>query len=395
MKSYFRRTWLDIDTDALRENYEQISSKLTSGARVMAVVKADAYGHGAEQVVKELCKCGCEWFAVSNLEEAMQVKSAAPDSSVLILGYTPPEYAERLAFNGISQAVFNLEYAKALAKNETKNGVQVRIHIKVDTGMSRLGFTYHDSVADSAAAEEIALACGLEGLYPEGIFTHFACADEKDGEAFTRLQYDLFIGLVHEVGQLGVEFELRHCCNSAATVIYPEMQLDMVRPGIILYGLAPSEFIGGQIKLRPVMKMKTVVSMVKKIPEGTPVSYGRTFTSERDMKIATVPVGYADGLPRALSGKAKMLINGKEVPVVGRICMDQCMLDVTGIENVHEGMTVTVFGSEEISVDEIAESANVINYEIICGINKRVPRVYIEDGGVVAISDYLENKQGE
>ena len=188
---------------------------------------------------------------------------------------------------------------------------------------------------------------------------------------------------------------MRHCCNSAATVIYPEMQLDMVRPGIILYGLAPSEFIGGQIKLRPVMKMKTVVSMVKKIPEGTPVSYGRTFTSERDMKIATVPVGYADGLPRALSGKAKMLINGKEVPVVGKICMDQCMLDVTGIENVHEGMTVTVFGSEEISVDEIAESANVINYEIICGINKRVPRVYIEDGGVVAISDYLENKQGE
>ena len=153
MKSYFRRTWLDIDTDALRENYEQISSKLTSGARVMAVVKADAYGHGAEQVVKELCKCGCEWFAVSNLEEAMQVKSAAPDSSVLILGYTPPEYAERLAFNGISQAVFNLEYAKALAKNASKNGVQVRIHIKVDTGMSRLGFTYHDSVADSAAAE--------------------------------------------------------------------------------------------------------------------------------------------------------------------------------------------------------------------------------------------------
>ena len=392
MKSYFRRTWLDINTDALRENYEQICSKLTSGAAVMAVVKADAYGHGVEQVVKELVRCGCEWFAVSNLEEAMQVKDAAPDSSVLILGYTPPEYAERLAFNGISQAVFNLEYAKALSENALKNGVQVRIHIKVDTGMSRLGFTYHDSVADGATAADVAQACRLEGLYPEGIFTHFACADEENGEAFTRLQYDLFIGLVHEVEQLGVKFEIRHCCNSAATVIYPEMQLDMVRPGIILYGLAPSDFIGKSIKLRPVMKMKTVVSMVKEIPEGTPVSYGRTFTSERTMKIATVPVGYADGLPRALSGRTKMLINGKEVPVVGRICMDQCMLDVTGIDGIHEGMTVTVFGGEGNSVDDIAQNAGVINYEIICGINKRVPRVYLEDGGVVAISDYLENK---
>ena len=392
MKSYFRRTWLDIDTDALRENYEQICSKLTSGAGVMAVVKADAYGHGVEQIVKELVKCGCQWFAVSNLEEAMQVKDAAPDSSVLILGYTPPEYAQRLAFNGISQAVFNLDYARALSENAAENGVQVRIHIKVDTGMSRLGFTYHDSAADSETAAAVAEASRLEGLYPEGIFTHFACADEENGEAFTRVQYDLFIGLVHEVEQLGVKFEIRHCCNSAATVIYPEMQLDMVRPGIILYGLAPSEFIGRSIKLRPVMKMKTVVSMVKEIPAGTPVSYGRTFTSEHNMKIATVPVGYADGLPRALSGKAKMLINGREVPVVGRICMDQCMLDVTGIEDIHEGMTVTVFGSESNTVDNIAENANVINYEIICGINKRVPRVYLEDGGVVAISDYLENK---
>ena len=392
MKSYFRRTWLDIDTDALRENYEQICSKLTSGAGVMAVVKADAYGHGVEQIVKELVKCGCQWFAVSNLEEAMQVKDAAPDSSVLILGYTPPEYAQRLAFNGISQAVFNLDYARALSENAAENGVQVRIHIKVDTGMSRLGFTYHDSAADSETAAAVAEASRLEGLYPEGIFTHFACAAEENGEAFTRVQYDLFIGLVHEVEQLGVKFEIRHCCNSAATVIYPEMQLDMVRPGIILYGLAPSEFIGRSIKLRPVMKMKTVVSMVKEIPAGTPVSYGRTFTSEHNMKIATVPVGYADGLPRALSGKAKMLINGREVPVVGRICIDQCMLDVTGIEDIHEGMTVTVFGSENNTVDNIAENANVINYEIICGINKRVPRVYLEDGGVVAISDYLENK---
>ncbi|MBO4894964.1 MAG: alanine racemase [Clostridia bacterium] len=391
MKKYFRRTWLDIDTEALRDNYGAIASRLREGTEIMAVVKADAYGHGVEHIVKELTKCGCSWFAVSNLEEAMQVKNSEPDSCVLILGYTPPEYAVQLALNGISQAVFNPEYAEALAENARENGVEVRIHIKVDTGMSRLGFAYQDSEKDSGAVELIADACRLEGLYPEGIFTHFACADEENGEVFTRLQYDLFLGLIHGVEEAGVTFELRHCCNSAATVIYPEMQLDMVRPGIILYGLAPSEFIGRSIKLKPVMQMKTVVSMVKEIPEGTPVSYGRTFISDRTMKIATVPVGYADGLPRNLSGKMKMTVGGVQVPVVGRICMDQCMLDVTGIENVSEGMTVTVFGSKN-TVDDIAENANVINYEIICGINKRVPRVYLEDGGVVAISDYLETK---
>lgn len=392
MKKYFRRTWLDIDKDALRFNYGEIENKLTAGAQIMAVVKADAYGHGVEHIVGELVEFGCRWFAVSNLEEAMQVKSVSPDSNVLILGYTPPEYAVSLAVNGISQAVFNADYAAALSQEAEANGVQVRIHIKADTGMSRLGFTYHDSEANGDAPRQIADACRLPGLYPEGIFTHFASADEDDGEVFTRLQYDLFLGLIHEVEQLGIRFELRHCCNSAATVLYPEMQLDLVRPGIILYGLSPSPLVSQSIRLKPVMEMKTVVSMVKEIPAGTPISYGRIFVSEKPMKIATVPVGYADGLPRAYSQKAFMLIHGKKVPVVGRICMDQCMLDVTELEDVHEGMTVTVFGGNEITVDDIAGKCGLINYEIICGINKRVPRVYREDGGVVAISDYLESK---
>lgn len=392
MKKYFRRTWLDIDKDALRFNYGEIENKLTAGAQIMAVVKADAYGHGVEHIVGELVEFGCRWFAVSNLEEAMQVKSVSPDSNVLILGYTPPEYAVSLAVNGISQAVFNADYAAALSQEAEANGVQVRIHIKADTGMSRLGFTYHDSEANGDAPRQIADACRLPGLYPEGIFTHFASADEDDGEVFTRLQYDLFLGLIHEVEQLGIRFELRHCCNSAATVLYPEMQLDLVRPGIILYGLSPSPLVSQSIRLKPVMEMKTVVSMVKEIPAGTPISYGRIFVSEKPMKIATVPVGYADGLPRAYSQKAFMLIHGKKVPVVGCICMDQCMLDVTELEDVHEGMTVTVFGGNEITVDDIAGKCGLINYEIICGINKRVPRVYREDGGVVAISDYLESK---
>lgn len=390
MKKYFRRTWLNIDTDALRANYREISEKLTAGAQIMSVVKADAYGHGVEHIVRGLEECGCRWFAVSNLEEAMQVRSVSQNSSVLILGYTPPEYAAALAVNSISQAVFNSDYAAALSEQASSFGVEVRIHIKADTGMSRLGFMYHDSVEDCETVSDIVSACSLPGLYPEGIFTHFASADEENGEVFTRLQYDLFLNLIHELEGDGIKFELRHCCNSAATVLYPEMQLDLVRPGIILYGLSSSPFVGEHIKLKPVMQMKTVVSMVKEISPQTPISYGRAFTSESPMKIATVPIGYADGLPRALSGKAEMLIGSRRVPVVGKICMDQCMLDVSGIEDIHEGMSVTVFGSEGITVDDIAKKCSMINYEIICGINKRVPRVYREDGGVVAISDYLE-----
>lgn len=393
LKKYFRRTWLEINTDALRWNYTRISEKLSPGVKMTAVVKADAYGHGVEHVVETLVDCGCEWFAVSNLEEALQVKSVAPEGGVLILGYTPPEYALTLAANGISQAVFNSEYAEKLADEAKKAGVCVNIHIKADTGMSRLGFVYHDSEEDAGAVGEIAAVCRLEGLYPEGIFTHFAVADEADGEVFTRLQYDLFKGLTVLLEKQDITFEVRHCCNSAATVLYPEMQLDMVRPGVILYGLSPSGIVDEAISLKPVMKMKTVISMVKEIPANTPVSYGGVFVSDKKMKIATVPVGYADGLPRALSPYATMTINGKKARVVGRICMDQCMLDVTDFDEVHEGDSVTVFGGNSMSVDYIAEKCGVINYEIICGINKRVPRVFKDETGVLAVSDYMVEKK--
>lgn len=389
MKKYFRRTWLNIDLDALRSNYTNIKARVTSGAAIIAVVKADAYGHGVEKTVSALWSAGCEWFAVSNLEEAMQVKDAAPDSSVLILGYTPPEHAVSLALNGISQAVFNPEYAAALSAEAAANGVQVRIHIKVDTGMGRLGFTFHDTEADSAAAGQIAEVCRLPGLYPEGIFTHFAVADEENGELFTRLQYDLFLNVIHRVKELGVEFDLRHCCNSAATILYPEMQLDMVRPGLILYGLSPCSEVSAMVRLSPVMQMETVVSMVKELPEGSSVSYGRTYVTGRKTKIATVPVGYADGLRRSLSGSMSMSVNGVPAPVIGRICMDQCMLDVTDVDGVSEGMTVTVFGKGGISVDAMAGKCSTISYELLCGINKRVPRVYRENGTVTAISDYM------
>ena len=394
MKKYFRRTWIEVNLDALKYNYEKICNTLSPGCRIISVVKADAYGHGVENAVKEFTACGCDFFAVSNLEEAMQVRSANDSCSILILGYTPPEYAETLAVNNISQSVIDSGYALRLSEAAVKAGVQISIHIKVDTGMSRLGFVFHDSVADAASIEQAAAACKLSGLYPEGVFTHFASADEGgDGIVFTRIQYDLFRTFVDALEFEGVKFEIRHCCNSAATILYPEMHLDAVRPGVILYGLMPSPYLRGKLELKPAMEMKTVVSMVKEITEDSPVSYGRRYyTGDGCVRIATIPVGYADGYPRALTNNVSVRIGGKLAPVIGAICMDQCMIDVTEIGNIREGMSVTVFDSDPespLSIDSIAEKVGTINYEIICGINKRVPRIYKREGEIEAVADYM------
>ena len=394
MKKYFRRTWIEVNLDALKYNYEKIRNTLSPGCRIIGVVKADAYGHGVENAVKEFTACGCDFFAVSNLEEAMQVRSANDSCSILILGYTPPEYAETLAVNNISQSVIDSGYALRLSEAAVKAGVQINIHIKVDTGMSRLGFVFHDSVSDAASIEQAAAACKLSGLYPEGVFTHFASADEDgDGIVFTRIQYDLFRTFVDALEFEGVKFEIRHCCNSAATILYPEMHLDAVRPGVILYGLMPSPYLRGKLGLKPAMEMKTVVSMVKEISEDSPVSYGRRYyTGDRNVRIATIPIGYADGYPRALTNNVSVRIGNKLAPVIGAICMDQCMIDVSEIENIREGMSVTVFDSNPespLSIDSIAEKVGTINYEVICGINKRVPRIYKREGEIEAVADYM------
>lgn len=389
MADFLKRAWLEINLDAIRENEQRIRAFVSPGAQIMAVIKADAYGHGVEYTAREMSEAGAEWFAVSNLEEAIQVRRAGIDKPMLILGYTPPEYARQLAVNGISQAVFDQSYGRRLAACAQRDGVQVRIHVKVDTGMTRIGFPYRDNVEDAAAVDEIEEICGLPGLYPEGIFTHFSCADERgNAEVYTRLQYDLFLNMVERLRRRGISFELRHCCNSAATLHYPEMHLDLVRPGIILYGMMPAPEISDPLGLRPAMELKTVISQIKEVPAGVPVSYGRAFVTPRQMRLATVPVGYADGYPRALSGNAEMLLHGQRVPVVGRVCMDQCMLDVTAVPAAQEGDTVTVFGGE-ITVDELASRAGRINYEIICGISKRVPRVFLRSGKMESMTDYM------
>lgn len=392
MLDFLRRTWAQINLDALDNNIEQIKSVLRPGTRLCAVVKADCYGHGYAYTAQQMQESGADRFAVSNLAEALQLRKAGINRPILILGYTPPDKARELVYNDISQAVYSLAYAEALSDNARLCGVKVNAHIKIDTGMSRIGFLYHDSVDDYPVIDVIEKACTLPGINPEGIFTHFSSADCSDGELFTRLQYDLFLSAVERLQARGIYFELRHCSNSAGILSYREMNFDMVRAGIILYGLYPSQAVARTVKLLPVMELKTVVSMLKTVPPDTPISYGRTFTSKREMTVATVPIGYADGYPRRLSNRMSMLVNGRPAPVVGNVCMDQTMLDVTDIENVYEGRQITVFGRDGgayISVDEVAEKAGLINYEVLCSLSRRVPRVYIKNGEIFETTDYM------
>lgn len=390
---FFKRTWSEISLDALRENYTCLRGLCSAQTAVMAVVKADAYGHGVTHIVRELDACGCAWFGVSNLEEALQVRAVCRDKNILVLGFTPPEYASELALNHISQAVLDLAYAKQLAEAAHKNGLQVNIHLKVDTGMSRLGLLYHDSARDAAAIDVAAEICRLPGLFPEGIFTHFARADEPEqGEAFTRLQFDLFLDCIARLERAGIRFGLRHCCNSAGMALYHEMHLDLVRPGLVLYGLPPCDAVRERVTLLPAMQMKSVISMLKQIPSGTPVSYGGTYTSAQPLLAATVPIGYADGYPRLLSRQTHMFVRGCRAPVLGTICMDQCVLDVSGVNGVRQGDVVTVFGqdgSATLPVTQLAEQCGTLSYEIVCGISKRVPRVYTRGGKICAVADYL------
>ena len=392
MEQFLKRTWAEIDLNKIEKNYDICRSMLRDGVKMMGVIKADGYGHGAVAYAEIFSQKGCEWFAVSNLDEALQIREAGIETPILILGFTPAEKAEVLAFNNIAQAVYNREYAAALSKNAVAQGVQVNVHIKVDTGMSRIGFLYQDSEDDAATIDAIEAACKLPGLYAQGIFQHFAVADcGEEGEVYTRLQYDLFLDVIRRLQKRGTDFELYHCCNSAGASEYRDLQLNMARLGIVIYGLTSSDLVKEQWGIEPVMSVKSVVAMVKEIEAGTTVSYGRTFTAEKDMKIATIPIGYADGYTRRLSGNgARMIIKGAYVPIIGTICMDMCMVDVTGLD-VKAGDAVTVIGKEgdkAVTADEIAAKSGTINYEITCDISKRVPRVYVRDGKVVSVQKF-------
>lgn len=381
------RAWAEIDLDAIAHNTREIKKLTGSKVEMMGVVKADAYGHGVLEVVRTLLDNGVTQLAVSMLDEAIQIRKMGIDVPILVLNYTDPARADEIIHNRVTQTVFSTDLAQALSIAAVRLGKDVRIHVKVDTGMTRVGF-----IPGYNAVRNIMEISRLPGIILEGIFTHFASADESD-KSYTLMQFERFMNLCTELIRAGIHIPVKHVCNSAGILQYPEMHLDIVRPGIILYGLYPSREVAGKIDLRPAMTLKANVIFVKDVDKDTYVSYGRTFRTDRKSRIATIPIGYADGYTRLMSNKGRMLVNGEYAPVIGRICMDQCMLDVTDLKHdVHVGDEVVIFGKQNgscISVDEIADQVGTINYELVCIIGKRIPRVYLKEGKICGVLNYL------
>lgn len=388
---YLRRTWAEISFDNLDNNYRALRAKVPASCRFLGVVKADAYGHGAVPVGRRLTELGADFLAVSNIEEAEQLRYGGIRGPILILGYTPVRHAQELSKLGLRQEVHSLEYAAAL--NEELRGLRrrLRIHLKLDTGMSRLGFFAYDH---EQTLEQLRAVSRMENLIIEGIFTHFPVADSIDGADanFTRTQFERFSAMLSALKGVGIEPEIRHCCNSGATILYPEYALDMVRPGIATYGCLPSADLRGMINLRPVMSLRSTIFQIRDFAPNITVSYGRTYTTRDPEKIAVVGIGYADGLSRSFSGNISFLLHGKRVPQVGRICMDMCMIDISRVPDAQVGDEVTVFGEDGgdcIEVESLSNRLNTIPYEILCGINKRIPRIYLDGENETEILQYI------
>lgn len=396
MQGIRKRTWAEINLDHAAWNYHQIRNAVRPDAKVCCVIKANGYGHNAVRLAALYESLGADFLAVSNLEEALQLRQGQITLPILILGYTPPECAGVLAKQNISQCVYSRSYGEALSQAALSDGVRVKVHIKIDTGMGRIGFQHRGSHSELADALAV---CKLPCLKPEGIFTHFAVADESEqGAEFTADQYESFLDAIEQLGCYGVKFSLRHCANSAAIFDkpvaedLPDVHLDMVRAGIVLYGLAPSGVTRNLPELKPVMALKSVISHIKTIESGETVSYGRTYTADKLRTVATVPIGYADGFSRLNgNGNCKMLVREQLCPVIGRVCMDQLMLDITEATGISVGDIVTVFGDANglTSADQIAAHTGTINYEVVCAVGERVPRFFLEDGVPVDVSDSI------
>ena len=386
-----KRTWADISLDNLEYNYRSIRAHLPQGTKFLGVMKADAYGHGAVPVSRALADLGAEYLAVSNLEEAVQIRRGEVRLPILILGYTPAEYAANMIFLDITQEVHSLEYARELNEALAGTNYILNVHLKLDTGMTRIGFFAYDN---EQTLDELRQVAQLPHLHIEGVFMHFCVADSR-AEAdvsFTKLQYKRFMDMLSAMAGVGIRPEIRHCCNSGATILYPEFALDMVRPGIILYGEQPSAdtVLPGLV---PALRLRAAVSMVKELAAGDAVSYGCTFRAPKPMRAATLAVGYADGYPRALSSRGTVSLHGRPARVLGRVCMDQIVVDVTDIPDVKAGDAAIVFGGGAAdSVDDVARMTGTINYEVLCDVGRRVQRVYVENGAEVELVDYLKGE---
>ncbi len=380
-------TWAEINLGAYAHNIKELKRITRPPARLMAVVKANGYGHGAVEVAREALKNGAQYLGVARFNEAISLRKAGLSTPILIFGYSPPDLAPKLIDYELTQTVYSLSTAEALSEQAIRKGKKINVHLKVDSGMGRLGFLLeainvipNDSTA-SNPVREIEAITRLSGLTVEGIFTHFATADSAD-KTYADLQLDRFMALLHRLQDEGLEPPIRHAANSAALINMPGSHLDMVRPGIATYGLKPSDEVNQRvIDLKPVMTLKSKIIHLKKVPPGFNISYGITFQTKNHTTIATVPVGYADGFNRLLSSRGFMLVHGQRVPIVGRICMDLTMLDVGALSGVRLEDEVVVFGkqvNESITADEIAASIDTINYEVVSTITHRVPRVYLK-----------------
>ncbi|MDK2865925.1 MAG: alanine racemase [Clostridiales bacterium] len=383
---HLRKTWAEIDIAKLIKNIEEVKRLTHPGALITAVVKANGYGHGATKVAKIFLDHGADRLAVAILDEAIELRKAGYSVPILILGFTPIEQLDEVVLYDLEQTIFSFESAQLLSNLAVAQKKKVKIHLKVDTGMGRIGFEPSENTI-----ETIKRIAALPNIIIEGIFTHFAIADSTD-KSYTNAQFKLFENFFHQLNDQGIQIPIKHCANSAAIIDLPEYHLDMVRAGIMLYSVTPTKEMLRETHLEQVMTLKTRIAHIKTVEPGESISYGRTFIASRKTAIATLPIGYADGYPRGLSNKGSVLVKGMKAPIVGRICMDQCMIDVTDIDDVHVDDEVVLFGQQGesfIAIDELAATLGTINHEIICGINRRIPRLYIKDGEVVDALNYL------
>lgn len=382
------RTWAEIDLDAVRFNFRSVKSK--TNAKIMAIIKADAYGHGVKEVARVLLEEGAYAFGVATADEAIELRNMGFDIPILILGVIFEEDYHRIIQNDIALSVTSFVQAKAINQFAESMCHKARIHIKLDTGMGRIGMVCGDD--DSVIADEISKIAKLPFLEIEGMFSHMSKADETD-KAYANMQFDRFKNVCRFLEEKGINIPLKHIANSASIATLPHTHMDMVRMGIVTYGLNPSDEVNeNHISLKPVMTLKSRITQIKTVCHDSKISYGGHYTAKTGSKIATIAIGYADGFSRTLSGKAKVLINGHFADIVGNICMDQCMADVSHIDNINIGDEVIIFGSDgnnTITVDSVAKLMGTINYEIVCSVARRVPRAYIDNGNTICTLNRL------
>ena len=387
MKEY-KRVYAEVNLDSIAANMEAMKANLQPGTQMIGVVKTDGYGHGAVPVAQAIDPF-VAGYAVASADEGIQLRKHGIKKPILILGVTHPSRYEELIIHEICPAIFQYEKARLLSETAVRLGKRAGLHLALDTGMGRIGM--EPTVASADMVKELSL---LPGIVIEGMFTHFARADETDKGA-TKRQYERYMGFAELLEKRGVKIPVRHCDNSAGIIDLPEMGLDMVRAGISIYGLYPSDEVDREsVVLTPALSLKSFITYIKTIRPGTAVSYGGTFVADKTMRVATIPVGYGDGYPRNLSNRGEVLIRGQRARILGRVCMDQFMVDVTEIPEAAEDDMVTLIGQDNdqrITVEDVAARCGGFHYELLCDIGKRVPRVYIKNGKVVGTKDYFDD----